>query len=132
VRLEGLRLKGEEECSHQSYDLVLNVVEKDALVYLSPKKFATRRSELLLRKAPKERSIYQSSLIIRDKDLELPCSTATELEATNALRRGALAFDIVKVCGFHSMNSYHAGLFDHLHSSTAWIPQCDPRPAPPS
>ena len=123
VRLEGLRLKREEECSHQSYDLVLNVVEKDALVYLSPKKFATRRSELLLRKAPKEISIDQSSLIIRDKDLELPCSTATELEATNALRRRALAFDIVKVCGFHSMNSYHAGLFDHLHSSTAWIAQ---------
>ena len=34
TRLEGLRFKGEEECSHQSYDIVLHMLEKDALVYL--------------------------------------------------------------------------------------------------
>ena len=33
TKLEGLRLKGEEECSHSSYDLVLNMLEKDCLIY---------------------------------------------------------------------------------------------------
>lgn len=31
TRLEGLRFKGEEECAFQSYDLVLNMLEKDSL-----------------------------------------------------------------------------------------------------
>ena len=51
TRLEGLRLKGEEECAFQSYDLVLGMLEKDSLVYLAPEKFATRRSELALRES---------------------------------------------------------------------------------
>ena len=29
TRLTGLRLRGEEECSHSSYDLVLSMMEKD-------------------------------------------------------------------------------------------------------
>ena len=33
-RLTGLRFKGEEECSHASYDLVLAALEKDCLIYL--------------------------------------------------------------------------------------------------
>ena len=40
TRLEGLRFKGEEECSHQSYDLVLNMMERDSLVYASGGKTA--------------------------------------------------------------------------------------------
>ena len=31
TRLEGLRFKGEEECSHQSYDIVLHMLEKGLL-----------------------------------------------------------------------------------------------------
>ena len=38
-RLSGLRFKGKEECAHQAYDLVLSMLEKDSLVYLSPDKF---------------------------------------------------------------------------------------------
>lgn len=117
TRLEGLRFKGEEECSYQSYDLVLNMLEKDSLVYLSPEKFATRRNELALKKTGKEISIDQSSLVIKDKAQELTCSTATELETTNAMRRRALAFDLVKACSYHTMHTYHAELFDHLHLS---------------
>ena len=39
-----------------------------------------------------------------------------ELETTNAMKRRALAF-VVKACGFHAMNRYHADLFDHLHQA---------------
>ena len=35
-RLTGLRFKGEEECSHASYDLVLAILAKDCLTYLGP------------------------------------------------------------------------------------------------
>ena len=115
TRLEGLRLKGEEECAHLSYDLVLNMLEKDSLLYLAPEKFPTRRGELSMKKAAREISIDQSSLIVRDKAQDLNCSTATELDTTNAMRRRALAFDLVKACNYHIMNSYHAELFDHLH-----------------
>lgn len=114
-RLEGLRFKGEEECAYQSYDMVLNMMERDALIYMSPEKFATRRSELATKKTSKEISIDQSSLVVKDKLNELTCSTSTELETTNALRRRALAFDLVGGCPYHTMNSYHAELFDHLH-----------------
>ena len=114
VRLEGLRLKGEEECAFQNYDLVLGMIEKDSLVYLSPEKFATRRSELALKKATKE-ILDQSALVVRDKAQDITCSTATELETTHAMRRRALAFDLVQACNYHVMNTFHAELFDHLH-----------------
>ena len=75
TRLEGLRLKGEEECAFQSYDLVLGMLEKDSLVYLAPEKFATRRSELALKKATKEISIDHSALVVRDKSQDITCSS---------------------------------------------------------
>ena len=115
TRLEGIRFRGEEECSFQSYDTVLGMLEKDVLLYLGPEKFATRRQELLQKKSPKEVSIDQSALVIRDKVQELLCATTTELETVNAMRRRALAFDIAQVSSFHALNAYHADLFDYLH-----------------
>ena len=61
-RLAGLRFKGEEECSHASYDLVLAILEKDCLTYLGPEKFPTRRNELMQKKPSKEITIDQSQL----------------------------------------------------------------------
>jgi len=117
TKLEGLRLRGEEECSHSSYDLVLNMLEKDCLIYLGPEKFATRRQELMQKKPGREISIDQSSLVVKDKQQKLLCSTTTELETVNAFRRRALAFDLVKCCGFHAMNTYHSELFEHIHQA---------------
>ena len=93
------------------------MVEKDALIYLGPEKFATRRQELFQKKPNREISIDQSSLIVKDKQQESLCSTSTELEVMNSLRRCALAFDLVKACGYHTMNTFHAELFEHLHQA---------------
>ena len=82
---------------------------------MGPEKFATRRQELLQKKPNREISIDQSALIVKDKQQELLCSTSTELEVMNALRRRSLAFDLVKACGYHTMNTFHAELFEHLH-----------------
>lgn len=115
TRLEGIRFKGEEECSFQSYDTVLGMLEKDILLYLGPEKFATRRQELLQKKSAKEVAIDQSSLVIKDKAQDLLCSTTTELETVNAMKRRSLAFDIAQACSFHAINAYCADLFDYLH-----------------
>ena len=105
------------ECSYQSYDVVLSMMEKDTPLYLSLGKFPTRRQVLVQKKATKEVSIDQSALVIKDRAQERLCSTSTELETVNAMKRRALAFDVVKACSFHSMNSYHADLFGYLHQA---------------
>ena len=71
-------------------------------MYLAPEKFATRRNELALKKASKEISIDQSSLV-KDKAQDLTCSTATEPDTTNAMRRRALAFDLLKACKLNNV-----------------------------
>ena len=115
-RLSGLRFKGEEECYHSSYDVVLNMLEKDCLLYLGPEKFPTRRHELLQKKPSKEISIDQAHLVVKDKQQDLTCPTVTELEVSNAFKRRALAFDLVGVCTYDVMAAYHADLLDHLHT----------------
>ena len=46
--------------------------------------------------------------------MELTCPTIAELEVANALRRRALAFDLVGACNYGTMAAYHADLLDHL------------------
>ena len=115
TRLTGLRFRGEEECSHASYDLVLSVLENDCLTYLGPEKFPTRRNELLQKKPSKEITIDQSQLIVKEKQAEPTCSTITELEVSNAFKRRALAFDLAGAITYSVMAAYHADLLDHLH-----------------
>ena len=115
-RLSGLRFRGEEECSHSSYDIALTMLEKDCLNYLGPEKFPTRRNELLQKKPSKEISVDQSQLVVKDKQSDLTCPTVTELEVFNVLKRRALAFDLVGVCTYNIMAAYHADLLDHLHT----------------
>ena len=58
-RLTGFLFRGEEECSHSSYDITLAMLEKDCLIYLGPEKFPTRCSELTQKKPRKGISIDQ-------------------------------------------------------------------------
>ena len=41
-RLSGYDLTGPLECSHASYDLCLELIEKDSIFYLPPHRFGTR------------------------------------------------------------------------------------------
>ena len=109
-RRTGLRFRGEEECCHSSYDITLNMLEKNCLLYLGPEKFPTRRHELLQKKPSKEISIDQSQLVVKEKQSDLTCPTVTELEVSNAFKRRALAFDLVGVCTYHVTAAYHADL----------------------
>ena len=113
-RLTGLRLRGEEEAGHAVYDMLLAMAEKDVIIYHAPERFHTRRQELLNKKPNKELAIDASQLVVKEKTAELTCSTATELEVVNALRRRALAYDLTQLCSYDIMNAYHAELIDHL------------------
>eukprot|EP00435_Cladocopium_sp_Y103_P049235 s2261_g14.t1 len=113
-RMTGLRLRGEEEVGHAVYDMLIAMAEKDVLIYHGPEKFHTRRQELMNKKPGKELAIDASSLVVKDKASDITCSTATELEVVNALRRRALAYDLVQLCPYDIMNSFHAELVDHL------------------
>ena len=113
-RLAGLRLKGDEEVAHSSYALVFTMLEKDVVTYLHPEKFVTRRSESLHKKPAKQLSLDQDSLTVKEKPLDMVCNTRTELELVQALRRRALAFDLVGVVSYEIMNAYHAELLSHL------------------
>lgn len=53
-QLAGYDLSGPLECSHASYDLVGEMLQKDSVTYLSPTKFGTRASEVTREKPPKE------------------------------------------------------------------------------
>ena len=44
-RLNGFDLTGPRECSYSSYDLCLELLEKDAVYDLAPHRFTTRTSE---------------------------------------------------------------------------------------
>ncbi|CAK9110570.1 unnamed protein product [Durusdinium trenchii] len=93
-RLGGLLFKGAEENAHASYDLVLQMLEKDALLYLGPEKFQTRRFELQQKKTIQRAVVGQ-----------------------RAFRRRALAFDLVGACEYNVMNQYQSELVQHLQES---------------
>ena len=61
-------------------------------------------------------AIDQSQLIIKETHSDLTCPTVTELEVSDALKRRALAFDLVGVCTYNIMAGYHADLLDHLRT----------------
>ena len=76
--------------------MVFSMMERDTLIYAwllrssSPGFF-----ELQQRKPGKEPVLDQNALTIKDKQHEYTCSTRTELELFQAMRRKALTFDLV-------------------------------------
>ena len=82
--------------------------------HLHPEKFITRRTELLQKKPLKQLSLYNDSLTVKEKPSDHVCSTRTELELVQALRRRALAFDLIGLISYETMNNYHADLPSHL------------------
>eukprot|EP00435_Cladocopium_sp_Y103_P022209 s1821_g5.t1 len=113
-RLKGLRFKGDEECAHANYDLVFAMIEKDTLTYIGPEKFVTRRYELQQKRPSKELVLDHNSLTVKDKQGDFSCSTKSELELFQALRRRALTFDLLGLCSYDIMNSYHSELLQHM------------------
>ena len=116
--LVGLSLTGELECSHGSYDLVWDMLEKNTVIYLPPSKFASRRAELTGEKMSKDLVLDSSRNIkVNEKKSEVTCDTSSELLLTQALTRRALAFDLVGVASYAVMERYNAFLMSHLQEA---------------
>ena len=114
ARLAGVRLTGESECSHASYNVVASMVQDNVITYLPPGKFGSRQAELRLEKPKKELDIVNSSLTIRDQKQEASCDTSSALSLHHALHRRSLALDLVGVASYALVQDYHAFLMIHL------------------
>ena len=115
ARITGLTHSGVEEPSYESYNLVYAMLQRDALVYIHPEKFTTRRQELSSQKPNKQVVLDGSgALNVKEKPTSLTCQTSGELELVQALRRRALAFDLVGICSYDVMNRYHGALVQRM------------------
>lgn len=118
ARLTGLTHRGVEEVAFEAYNLVYSMMQQDVLVYQHPNRFTTRQHELQLKKAAKEVSLDASgSLTVRDKQQMITCDTQTELELVQALRRRALAYDLVGACSYDTMNHYNSLLVQRIQDA---------------
>ena len=118
ARLTGLTHRGVEEVAFEAYNIVYGMLQQDTLVYQHPNKFTTRQHELQLKKAVKEVALDGSgSLTVRDKPQQATCDTNGELELVQALRRRALAFDLVGACSYETMNMYHSLLVQRIQDA---------------
>ena len=110
-RLTGLRLRGDEEVAHSACGLVLGVLEKDQLIYLALERW---RDKLAQVKPSPQLQLEQGTISVKAKAAETTCAIKTELDLVQALRRRALAFDLVGLCRYDTMNTYHSELVAHL------------------
>ncbi|CAE7763397.1 car [Symbiodinium sp. CCMP2592] len=117
TRLGGLTFQGEEEVAHGAYDLVFSMAQKNELIWLAPEKFNTRRAEISAKKPSKELVIDGSGVAVKDKPQVLNCAINSELDLVLAMRRRALAFDLVGLMSFDVANRYHQALVQRLQEA---------------
>ena len=114
-RLVGISFQGPYECSYSCYDIVSEMLDKDAAVYPQPHKFGTRASEVSKEKPARELIIDAAAHVsVRDGKQQTKCSIRNELELAQALTRRALAFDLMGVCSFSVMERFHQFLLGYL------------------
>ncbi|CAE7241857.1 unnamed protein product [Symbiodinium sp. CCMP2592] len=117
TRLGGLTFQGEEEVAHGAYDLVFSMAQKNELIWLAPEKFNTRRAEISAKKPSKELVIDGSGVAVKDKPQVLNCAINSDLDLVLAMRRRALAFDLVGLMSFDVANRYHQALVQRLQEA---------------
>ncbi|CAE7324463.1 unnamed protein product [Symbiodinium sp. CCMP2592] len=117
ARLGGLTFQAEEEVAHGAYDIVFAMAQKNELVWLAPEKFGTRRAEISSTKNQKELVIDGTGVAVKEKVQSIQCAINSDLDLVLALRRRALAFDLVGILTFDVANRYHQALVQRLRES---------------
>ncbi|CAE7812845.1 unnamed protein product [Symbiodinium sp. CCMP2592] len=117
ARLGGLTFQAEEEVAHGAYDIVFAMAQKNELVWLAPEKFGTRRAEISSKKNQKELVIDGTGVAVKEKVQSIQCAINSDLDLVLALRRRALAFDLVGILTFDVANRYHQALVQRLRES---------------
>ncbi|CAE7204871.1 car [Symbiodinium sp. CCMP2592] len=117
ARLGGLTFQGDEEVAHSAYDLVFAMAQKNELVWLAPEKFGTRRAEISSKKSQKELVIDGSGVAVKEKVQTTNCAIGSDLDLVLALRRRALAMDLVGIVSYEVANKYHQSLLQRLREA---------------
>ena len=114
-RLAGLSLSGPLENAFSNYTYVAQVVDQDCLSYLEPHRFLTRAMEVNREKPGKELILHEGSrMSVRDKSHKDKCGIQNELQLSEALCRRALACDLMQLCSFACMDTWHRHLLAKL------------------
>ena len=117
-RLRGMELVGELECGYSCYDLVLKMMQSNAVQYLQPHKFVSRKMEIGHEKPTKQIVLDSSShLTVKEKDGQFSCDTGSDLLLKEALTRRALAMDLVGAASFHVVEAYNRFLISQLQET---------------
>ncbi|CAE7664604.1 car [Symbiodinium sp. CCMP2592] len=93
------------------------MAKKNELIWLAPEKFNTRRAEISAKKPSKELVIDGSGVAVKDKPQILNSAINSDLDLVLAMRRRALAFDLVGLMSFDVANRYHQALVQRLQEA---------------
>ena len=114
ARLSGLDLHGELEPANQLIDMIADMKEQDALVYIPPEKCIKRSAEVQGKKNEQALSLSNRKLTITQGIAEVSADVSIELRLKNAMVRRALAFDQFSLLGLDAANLWIEYLFNQL------------------
>ncbi|CAJ1340955.1 unnamed protein product, partial [Effrenium voratum] len=118
-RLRGLSLEGELECGYAGYDTVMKMLQDNAVTYLHPNRFPSRRFELLNEKKKQEILVTNNHSLAVKSNAQVPhCDTSSELLLLQALTRRALCLDLVGAASFDVVEKYHSMLMRCLQETS--------------
>ena len=118
-RLRGLSLEGELECGYAGYDTVMKMLQDNAVTYLHPNRFPSRRFELLNEKKKQEILVTNNQSLAVKSNAQVPhCDTSSELLLLQALTRRALCLDLVGAASFDVVEKYHSMLMRCLQETS--------------
>ena len=116
-RLGGLELVGELECGHVCYEHVAKMLQANAVSYLAPHLFISRKAELTKHKPKRELVLdHGSHVVVKERGHDWKCDTSTDLLLQQALHRRSLAMDLVGGATFKVCEAYHRFLMSHLQA----------------
>ena len=113
LRLSGLLLEGQLECSHALIDLIHGMQEDDTLRYVEPSACTHREAELLGTKKEAMVKLDASGFLKQTvRDGVIVSDASTEYRLRLCLQRRSLAFDQMDLLPYAVQEKYHNYLFD--------------------
>ena len=94
-RLPGLRIKGELQPSYALIDMVAQIKETNAAIWIPPSKCSKRDAEIqnTMKEKPAVLSLEQQMVKLATTEEQISVDTSTDLQLQWALQRRGLAFD---------------------------------------
>ena len=117
----GLDISGPLEPAHSLYDLCMTIMESEEIRYIPPSKCLSRQQELAGLKPEKEVQLDASkgSLVLKDVAPKQEISLSSDLALYQALTRRALAFDLIGLATYSTVNKWHNCMFALLAQTPA-------------